>query len=279
VKIRLVAAALAIFSLTACGTTSASPTDSSTPSNSQSPSATPTPSETYSPPPIEKKSWLNIIDRVVTKTKYWEEFSYPEFSTVKSGNASLEKIVNDLNTEVMTLVNDFKKRMKSDYAKTARADWYPGITTLSGVQEIGSTNLVFIHIEHFEQSYPQAHSDGSIWSEVYDLRTGAKLDIESQLLHERKDYFLDLVVNTLIEQVGEEALDDRQTMWDQLSSWADFICWSVADEGISIVFNPYVVGPYASGTPAVSIPWQQLTKDIDPKSVIGKEFAAQLNFK
>ena len=87
------------------------------------------------------------------------------------------------------------------------------------------------------------------------------------------------MINTLIEQVGEDALDDRQTMWNQLSSWGDFICWSVADEGLSIVFNPYVVGPYASGTPAVSIPWQKLTKDIDPKSVIGKEFAAQLNFK
>jgi hypothetical protein len=114
---------------------------------------------------------------------------------------------------------------------------------------------------------------------VFDLRTAEKLNLEDQIRSDKKENFIDIVVQTLIAQVGAEALDDSQTMWDQLNSWGDFICWSVADEGLSLTFNEYVVGPYASGTPAISIKWQSLNTIIDPKSVIGKEFADQLNFK
>ena len=284
-KLRLIAACTTVMLLAACGsspapTDSKTPTSSDTATNSASPteSGNPIPTETYIAPPVDTKEWLTVIDRVVAGNKYWEKYSYPEFSATKSGNAILDKIVIDLNKEAQTYVTGFEARAKKLYGKASKSEWVPSGMNFTGIQEIGSKNLLFVRFEHYEMSYDQAHGGGATWTEVFDLRNGKKLNLEDQIRSDRKENFVDIVVQSLIAQVGEDALDDSQTMWDQLNSWGDFICWSVADEGLSLTFNEYVVGPYASGTPAISIKWQALPTIIDPQSVIGKEFAAQLNF-
>jgi PBP1b-binding outer membrane lipoprotein LpoB len=285
VKLRFMALCTTALMVAACAA-SPSPSQTQSPSPSQtvtsgSPtdSASASPSDTYTAPPVVTKDWLTVIDRVVAANKYWSKFTYPEFSATKSGNATLDTIVSALNKETQSFVTSFQSRTKKLYAKTAKADWVASTMNLTGIQEIGSTHLLFVRFEHYEMSFDQAHGGGATWTEVFDLRTGAKLNLEDQIRSDKKENFIDIVVQTLIAQVGAEALDDSQTMWDQLNSWGDFICWSVADEGLSVTFNEYVVGPYASGTPAISIKWQALNSIIDPKSVIGKEFADQLNFK
>ena len=270
--------------LAGCGGAAPSPTDSGSPSSTNSNgvptnSGSASPAPTYSPPPVETKDWVTTIDRRVTKSKYWEEFTYPEFSASKSGNAILDSIVTSLNEEVATMVAAFKKRAKYDYSHPeGDLPWSPSTFYLTGLQEIGSKNLLFIRMEHNEMAYFEAHGGGATWTEVYDLRTGKRLKLIDQLLADQKDPFVTLVIDSLVTQVGQDALDDPQTMWNQLRSYEDFICWSVADGGLSITFNEYVVGPYASGTPAISIPWQQLVTIVDRKSVLGVEFAPQLNF-
>jgi len=55
-------------------------------------------------------------------------------------------------------------------------------------------------------------------------------------------------------------------------SMENFSTWSISNDNINIIFNPYQVAPYVFGIQTVSIPLSSMLKMIDPKGPLGYMF-------
>lgn len=107
-----------------------------------------------------------------------------------------------------------------------------------------------------------AHPSTSCIGITYDLITGRALTLEDLLTDEcTADVLCRLVVDALT-QINEQELlynDFAVSVEDRFSG--DFLAderWYLSREGLCFSFEPYEVGPYASGTITAVIPYHQL---------------------
>lgn len=69
-----------------------------------------------------------------------------------------------------------------------------------------------------------------------------------------------LVASALKDQLGDMMWDD---VADDIVGWAgDAGRWNFSPEGLIVQFQPYEVASYADGAPTVTIPWDELERDL-----------------
>ena len=107
-----------------------------------------------------------------------------------------------------------------------------------------------------------AHGYGGTSAQLVDLRTGRKAELSD--VFGPGDAWLQTLVPLVRGELKKQFTDDRPGFDDAIEPAAltkllrDPSIYYFVDERLVLIFNPYVVGPYVSGTFKVSIPYATL---------------------
>ena len=152
---------------------------------------------------------------------------------------------------------------------------YPiDLTDYTECRVLRADNVLFSFIETNENYYGGAHGMYSVAGYAYDVETGKNLSFTDIVVDETK--IRDLIAEKLDEEYGDIFFDDIHTLIDQY----DFnsLCWSISYFDVTLYFNPYDLGPYASGSQQVAFPFSEYADLFDEKYLsVPEQFVTQLS--
>ena len=152
---------------------------------------------------------------------------------------------------------------------------YPiDLTDYTECRVLRADNVLFSFIETNENYYGGAHGMYSVAGYAYDVETGKELSLMDIVVDESK--IRDLIAEKLDEEYGDIFFDDIHTLIDQY----DFnsLCWSISYFDVTLYFNPYDLGPYASGSQQVVFPFSEYADLFDEKYLsVPEQFVTQLS--
>lgn len=152
---------------------------------------------------------------------------------------------------------------------------YPiDLTDYTECRVLRADNVLFSFIETNESYYGGAHGMYSVAGYAYDVETGKDLSFTDIVVDETK--IRDLIAEKLDEEYGDIFFDDIYTLIDQY----DFnsLCWSISYFDVTLYFNPYDLGPYASGSQQVVFPFSEYSDLFDEKYLsVSEQFVTQLS--
>ena len=139
---------------------------------------------------------------------------------------------------------------------------YPiDLTDYTECRVLRADNVLFSFTETNENYYGGAHGMYSVAGYAFDVETGENLSFTDIVVDETK--IRDLIAEKLDEEYGDIFFDDIHTLIDQY----DFnsLCWSISYFDVTLYFNPYDLGPYASGSQQVVFPFSEYADLFDEK--------------
>ena len=152
---------------------------------------------------------------------------------------------------------------------------YPiDLTDYTECRVLRADNVLFSFIETNENYYGGAHGMYSVAGYAFDVDTGKNLSFTDIVVDESK--IRDLIAEKLDEEYGDIFFDDIHTLIDQY----DFnsLCWSISYFDVTLYFNPYDLGPYASGSQQVVLPFSEYADLFDEKYLsVPEQFVTQLS--
>ena len=152
---------------------------------------------------------------------------------------------------------------------------YPiDLTDYTECRVLRADNVLFSFIETNENYYGGAHGMYSVAGYAYDVETGKNLSFTDIVVDETK--IRDLIAEKLDEEYGDIFFDDIHTLIDQY----DFnsLCWRISYFDVTLYFNPYDLGPYASGSQQVVFPFSEYADLFDEKYLsVPEQFVTQLS--
>ena len=152
---------------------------------------------------------------------------------------------------------------------------YPiDLTDYTECRVLRADNVLFSFIETNENYYGGAHGMYSVAGYAFDVETGKNLSFTDIVVDETK--IRDLIAEKLDEEYGDIFFDDIYTLIDQY----DFnsLRWSISYFDVTLYFNPYDLGPYASGSQQVVFPFSEYADLFDEKYLsVPEQFVTQLS--
>ena len=152
---------------------------------------------------------------------------------------------------------------------------YPiDLTDYTECRVLRADNVLFSFIETNENYYGGAHGMYSVAGYAFDVETGKNLSFTDIVVDETK--IRDLIAEKLDEEYGDIFFDDIHNLIDQY----DFnsLCWSISYFDVTLYFNPYDLGPYASGSQQVVFPFSEYADLFDEKYLsVPEQFVTQLS--
>ena len=152
---------------------------------------------------------------------------------------------------------------------------YPiDLTDYTECRVLRADNVLFSFIETNENFYGGAHGMYSVAGYAFDVETGKNLSFTDIVVDETK--IRDLIAEKLDEEYGDIFFDDIHNLIDQY----DFnsLCWSISYFDVTLYFNPYDLGPYASGSQQVVFPFSEYADLFDEKYLsVPEQFVTQLS--
>ena len=152
---------------------------------------------------------------------------------------------------------------------------YPiDLTDYTECRVLRADNVLFSFIETNENYYGGAHGMYSVAGYAFDVDTGKNLSFTDIVVDVTK--IRDLIAEKLDEEYGDIFFDDIHTLIDQY----DFnsLCWSISYFDVTLYFNPYDLGPYASGSQQVVFPFSEYADLFDEKYLsVPEQFVTQLS--
>lgn len=152
---------------------------------------------------------------------------------------------------------------------------YPiDLTDYTECRVLRADNVLFSFIETNENYYGGAHGMYSVAGYAFDVDTGKNLSFTDIVVDETK--IRDLIAEKLDEEYEDIFFDDIHTLIDQY----DFnsLCWSISYFDVTLYFNPYDLGPYASGSQQVVFPFSEYADLFDEKYLsVPEQFVTQLS--
>ena len=100
----------------------------------------------------------------------------------------------------------------------------------------------------------------------YNLQTGEQIDEEQLFAENYQEQLTQLLLQYMVEQNDEIALiQDLQEAGYNVDDIHPNDNFYLAEEGITYVFNPYDIAPYALGETEILIPWSALQNILKPE--------------
>ena len=152
---------------------------------------------------------------------------------------------------------------------------YPiDLTDYTECRVLRADNVLFSFIETNENYYGGAHGMYSVAGYAFDVETGKNLSFTDIVVDETK--IRDLIAEKLDEEYGDIFFDDIYTLIDQYDFHS--LCWSISYFDVTLYFNPYDLGPYASGSQQVVFPFSEYADLFDEKYLsVPEQFVTQLS--
>ena len=100
----------------------------------------------------------------------------------------------------------------------------------------------------------------------YNLQTGEQIDEEQLFAENYQEPLTQLLLQYMVEQNDEiELIQDLQEAGYNVDDIHPNDNFYLAEEGITYVFNPYDIAPYALGETEILIPWSALQNILKPE--------------
>ncbi|MGR3900462.1 DUF3298 and DUF4163 domain-containing protein [Psychrobacter sp. 1176_08] len=164
-------------------------------------------------------------------------------------------------TEVQAAINDFANSQFLDMPEDRQ--WaYELIVTPNYLGHVGDAEL--FEIESYSYT---GGAHGMSYSEylIFDPSTKKQIKLDDMLVTGKKSRFKTLAYNAYKTWV--KTFDNDVSSYEK--NWPFTLSDNVTltDKGIDILYQPYAIGPYASGMPTLSIPYSQLNGVIKPRFI------------
>lgn len=163
--------------------------------------------------------------------------------------------------EVQAAINDFANSQFLDMPEDRQ--WaYELIVTPNYLGHVGDAEL--FEIESYSYT---GGAHGMSYSEylIFDPSTKKQIKLDNMLVTGKKSRFKTLAYNAYKTWV--KTFDNDVSSYEK--NWPFTLSDNVTltDKGIDILYQPYAIGPYASGMPTLSIPYSQLNGVIKPRFI------------
>lgn len=191
--------------------------------------------------------------------RYTYEVTYPEVAGL--ADSAVQTAVNDrTRADVTAAVDEFVDGTD----ELAQADQPSGLTGTYDLARLDDGLLSF-RLKLSRYFAPQAHPAAVLLTFNYDLGTGRRLELADLFTPGAPylDRLSELSRQLLAAQPGFDQLPELVTPGTEPKP-ENFANWTVTDQDLVFTFNEYQVGPYALGTPHVSIPFASLRTLLDP---------------
>ena len=129
----------------------------------------------------------------------------------------------------------------------------------SAEYSVGRIDSSVISVKGFHYAYTGgAHGNYGSVGATFDAKTGAELSFWD--LAEDKQTFAEATLNSCLTQVSAEYSEGLYSDYEEIirSVWAEEPNWYLEAAGITVIFAPYEIGPYAMGEVYVTLPYQEL---------------------
>jgi hypothetical protein len=266
---------LLVFASAACRWTEFSAKPTSEPLKNSTPvqlptTPTPIPTETAAPiqttePTFNALVFLPKITREYNEDPRFEvNFAYPY---LQSDLPSAEKFNQEMERIVQNQITD--ARQAATEAETWRKQNLPESTSsiyATHTLDVTKTGLVGLVYSISSYAAGAAHPNNFNLTFNYDLTTGKVLTLE-ELFQSGTDYLGSLSQYCMEDLRSQNRLDFQEGV---LPKPENFQNWAITSNGLKIVFDPYQVAPYASGTNEVLIPYQRIKDILRPDGPLGK---------
>ena len=211
-------------------------------------------------PPTEDDLKRKIINRElidVAESKWHYKVEYPELRL--AGDKPADGFSNAVKKLVFEHVKSFRKSVDS----MSDEDWKNKPTSHEYEMSIGykveTLNDEFVSVNFGRSQYMGgAHPNHWSFTLNYDLKNNRILKL-SDLFKENSNY-LAIISKTSIEQISKKQGRYADVDWIMRGASVDqknFKKWSIVANGLKFNFDPYQVGPYASGSFETIIPYDQ----------------------
>ena len=154
--------------------------------------------------------------------------------------------------------------------------------TVSGMEDLGTYSYYYssfqsynvmradsqvISLRSYNNDYTGGiHGDYAYHGTTFDTMTGEELkiqDIVTDMPSFRQQATKD-IDKYLQENYGDGSFEDYQDTVEQIWESEDGFNWYLNESGIMVIFNPYVVGPYAMGAVTVPLPYSAYASYLNP---------------
>lgn len=193
------------------------------------------------------------------------------------GNDAATKKINDWSeADAATFWENAEKT--SEYAEND----LESMSTVSGMEDLGTYSYYYssfqsynvmradsqvISLRSYNNDYTGGiHGDYAYYGTTFDTMTGEELkiqdivtDMPSFRQHATKD-----IDKYLQENYGDGLFEDYQDTVEQIWEGEDGFNWYLNESGIIVIFNPYVVGPFAMGSVTVPLPYSAYASFLNP---------------
>jgi hypothetical protein len=228
--------------------------------------------------PISFSGDVDVVSKQIKennkKLNYEIAAQYPQLTG--GSNPNLEKFNQAARAAVTKKVAEFKKNMtpgKDENTEETRPEDSMGSDlTIGYTVVLAQDDLVSIDFD--VSSYFQGAAHPNSYSDTlnFDLKNGKSLKLAELFKPGAK--YIQAIANYCIadlkKQASEKGLLPEEIDKGAAAKAENYLGWTIAKKGLSIEFDPYQVGPYASGPQFVVVPYSALKDLINPEGPIAQ---------
>ena len=214
--------------------------------------------------------------------RYEIDARYPQLSvnagavaTSPQSNPNFEKFNQAAKGLVLKKVADFKKDMVAPEEQgDSSAESAGSSLDVSYVVELAQDDLMSVSFGLSSYYQGAAHPNSYATTLNYDLRNGKLLKMSD--LFKPGSRYLQTLSGFAITDLKKKSKANGNSLDESLiesgagATAKNYERWSITTKGLKIEFDPYQVGPYASGSQEVVVPYSALKDMIAPESPLAQ---------
>ena len=208
------------------------------------------------------------------KLNYEISVQYPQLTG--GNNPNIEKFNQVARGAVTKSLAAFKKSVAAEEGENLEETRPEGSMasdlTISYTVALAQDDLVSIDFTVGSYYQGAAHPNSGSETLNYDLKNGKQLKL-SDLFKPGAKYLAAIAtycVADLKKQASEKGLTEEEIQKGAAAKSENYTGWTITKRGLGFNFDPYQVGPYASGQQSVVVPYSALKDLINPDSPVAQ---------
>ena len=209
--------------------------------------------------------------------KYSIKIDYPQVDFGPDALMGVRGIAEDINSSLDSIV----KSIIDEFVKQAAE--VPEIKDLDTESELAINGMGWVNnnmllcTQLINFTYIKGTAHPMTTNTTYNYTSGGEGPLSfSSLFRKDKDY-LNYISTICIKDLSQKLNDKDDDNTDMILDGAsadekNFVNWSVKDDTLIIIFNPYQVAPYVYGMQNVGIPLSRLMEYLDPQGPLSYMF-------
>lgn len=218
---------------------------------------------------------MNVTYKTVTDNNatmsYTISATYPQVDFGPEALMGLRGIAGDINNSLDTTVNGIIRSFVKDITGIPEKTVKGKVSSLNITSRgwVSNGAIFSAELTTFNNVAGMAHPMTTTTTLNYNMNGAGPLPL-SRLFKKDSEY-LNYISTTAIQQLTAKADKEGYTnINDMILSGAaadskNFSEWTVSNDSLNIIFNPYQTAPYVFGIQTVSIPLSNMLNMIDPK--------------